>query len=72
MQKPRGLSKELKDRVTINLESTKQVEKVKEHLMEPIKGQNQQIETEEKDWEEEDKDDAVDVMVNEQEEVLTL
>ena len=72
--KDKGLKKELKDRVTRNLERTKKVEvkKVKEHLMEPIHDYNQPIKTEEKDWGEDDMDDAVEVMENKQEEVLTL
>ena len=33
-----------------------EVNKVKEHLMEPIKGQNQPMETEERDWGTDDMD----------------
>ena len=48
------------------------MEKGKENQVKTIKGQNQPIETQGRDWEEEDTDDAVSVMENEQEEVLVL
>ena len=40
--------------------------------MKPIQGQNQLMETEERDLEEDDTDDTVNVTENEQEEVLVL
>ena len=51
LQKPRGFRKELKERVTRYLERTKMEEKGNEPLK-PMKGQNQSIETDGKDWEE--------------------
>ena len=58
-----GLRKELEDRVSRSLKRTK---------MKPKKGQNQLMETEERDLEEDDTDDTVNVTENEQEEVLVL
>ena len=67
-----GLRKELEDRVSRSLKRTKMVEKGKEHQVKPKKGQNQLMETEERDLEEDDTDDTVNVTENEQEEVLVL
>ena len=68
-----GINKALKDKIIGSLERTaKLVEKGREQQTKPIKGKKQQMNTDDSDWDEEDMDDAVDVMENEEPDKVVL
>ena len=64
VQKKKGISKALKDKIIGSLERTaKLVEKGREQKIKPIR-KKQQMEPDDRDWDEEGRNDVVDVMEN--------